>query len=70
MVIIALKGVDTLLGKIMGIDKTYAFISLEDGSTVDINKAYLPIESKIGDKVNIQPDINKIKNNTIPEIFF
>lgn len=59
-----------MLGKIIELDKTYAFILFTDGSTIDINRICLPSEAKVGDRIDICEDANIIKNNIIPKIFF
>lgn len=47
-----------MLGKIIDMNITDAYISFEDGTTMDIGVSHLPPHSKIGDTVNI--DFNSI----------
>ncbi|WP_138204381.1 hypothetical protein [Haloimpatiens lingqiaonensis] len=42
-----------MIGKIIDMNETDAFINFEDGTTMDISVTRLPKDSKIGDNVDI-----------------
>lgn len=42
-----------MLGRIIDMNNTDAFISFQDGTTMDIGIARLPKDSKVGDTVDI-----------------
>ncbi|WP_035294296.1 hypothetical protein [Clostridium sp. KNHs214] len=42
-----------MIGKIIDMNKTDAFINFQDGTTMDISVTRLPKNSKIGDTVDI-----------------
>lgn len=48
-----------MLGRIIDMNTTDAYISFEDGTTLDIGLAHIPRYSKLGDSVNI--DLNTTK---------
>lgn len=51
-------------GKILDINVTDAFISLNDGTTMDIALSNLPIGIKIGDMVDVPfSTLNSLNNN-------
>lgn len=49
-----------MLGKIIDINNTGAFIDLIDGTTIDISINRIPPNSKVGDTINV--DMNKSLN--------
>lgn len=55
-----------MLGRIIDMNTTDAYVSFEDGITLDVGLAHIPLNSKIGDSVDI--DQNTTKMN-IPRSF-
>ncbi|MFD3158469.1 hypothetical protein ACFIJ5_16710 [Haloimpatiens sp. FM7330] len=58
-----------MLGTILDINKTDAFINLQDGTTMDISISKLPRNSKIGDTINIPIDTPTSINNKSIKFF-
>lgn len=58
-----------MIGKIIDINFTDAFVNFEDGTTLDIGISHLPPNSKIGDTVNVNPNSIKIKNDKLIDLF-
>lgn len=58
-----------MLGKIIDMNKTDAFISFEDGTTIDVGVPHLPIGSKLGDKINIEPRSTRLSNDKLVDFF-
>ena len=55
-----------MFGRIIDMDTTDAYVSFEDGTTLDVGLAHIPQNSKVGDSVNIE--LNNTKMN-IPRSF-
>lgn len=49
-----------MLGRIIDMDATDAYISFEDGTTLDIGFAHIPKNSEVGDSVNIELNTTKM----------
>lgn len=60
-----------MLGKVIDIDTTDAFISFDDGTTVGISLSTLPNNLRVGDSININSlsSQNVLKNNIINNFF-
>ncbi|MBZ9632882.1 hypothetical protein [Clostridium sp. FP1] len=59
-----------MIGKIIDMDNTDAFINFSDGTTVDICIARLPKNSKIGDTIDLNMASPTNLRNNIMESFF
>lgn len=51
-----------MIGKIIDMNITDALISFQDGTTFNIGITHLPVGSKTGDRINIDP-ISKVALN-------
>ena len=58
-----------MLGKIIDIDKTDAFILFQDGTTMDINVSRLPHNIKIGDSVDIPINKFNLSNDKMDNFY-
>jgi hypothetical protein len=58
-----------MIGKILDMNITDAFISFQDGTTVDIGVAHLPPGSKVGDTINIDPMSTRMTNDKLIDFF-
>lgn len=58
-----------MLGKIIDINNTDAFINFEDGTTIDISIYRLPKNSSVGDTVNIELNSHKMLNDKYIDFF-
>ncbi len=58
-----------MLCTIIDMNKTDAFITLEDGTTMDITVNQLPPKSKIGDKVDIPLGSIRLTNDKFIDFF-
>jgi hypothetical protein len=58
-----------LLGKILDMNNTDAFVTFDDGTTADIGVSHLPKGAKVGDSVNIERDPLKITNDKLVDFF-
>ncbi len=58
-----------MIGKIIDMNFTDAFINFADGTTMDIGVSKLPAGSKTGDTVNIDPKSTKLTNNKLVDFF-
>lgn len=56
-----------MIGKIIDMNFTDAFVNFEDSTTMYIGISHLPIGSKVGDTVNINPKLSTIKNDTFSD---
>ena len=57
-------------GKIIDMNKTDAFVSFENGTTMDVGISHLPKDSKVGDTIDINfSNKSKIENDRMPNIF-
>lgn len=63
-----LRGV-VMLGKILDINNTDAFVAFDDGTTADIGISHLPKGSKTGDKINIDRTPFQITNDKLQNFF-
>ena len=58
-----------MLGKIIDMDRTDAFITFEDGTTMDISLSRLPTPIKIGETVDIPINTSQLKNDKMNDFF-
>lgn len=58
-----------MTGKILDMNVTDAFISFQDGTTMDIGVSHLPPGSKIGDTINIEPRPMRMTNDKLTNFF-
>lgn len=58
-----------MLGRILDMNNTDAFVSFDDGTTMDIGISHLPRGVKVGDTVNIERDPNRITNDKLIDFF-
>ena len=63
-----------MVGKIIDLNITEALVGFQDGTTADIGISHLPSGIKIGDTVNINPNLtamsnDKFKNTSFMNIF-
>ena len=58
-----------MIGKIIDMDRTDAFITFEDGTTMDISLSRLPTPLKIGETVDIPVNTSPLKNDTMNNFF-
>jgi hypothetical protein len=58
-----------MIGKIIDMNFTDAFINFEDGTTMDIGISHLPIDSKVGDRINLDPKAIRMKNDKLIDLF-
>ncbi|NMM61603.1 hypothetical protein HBE96_02615 [Clostridium sp. P21] len=58
-----------MIGKIIDMSFTDAFISFEDGTTLDIGISSLPPNCKIGDTINFNPKNIELKNDKLINLF-
>lgn len=58
-----------MLGRIIDLDKTDAFILFLDGTTMDINVSRLPHNVKIGDSVDIPINNFNLSNDKMDNFY-
>ena len=58
-----------MLGKIIDMDSTDAFITFEDGTTMDISLSRLPTPIKIGETVDIPINTSQLRNDKMNDFF-
>lgn len=58
-----------MLCTIIDMSKTDAFITLEDGTTIDVTVNQLPPNCKIGDKVDIPVNNVRLTNDKLVDFF-
>lgn len=58
-----------MLGKIIDMDRTDAFITFEDGTTMDISLSRLPTPIKIGETVDIPIITSPLQNDKMNNFF-
>lgn len=58
-----------MLGKVIDINRTDAFVTFEDGTTMDISISKLPENVKVGQSVNIPLDTSALTNDHFNNIF-
>lgn len=58
-----------VIGKILDMNKTDAFVSFEDGTTMDIGVPHLPMGAKVGEMVEIDPIPIKMTNDKLTDYF-
>jgi len=58
-----------MLGKIIDMDSTDAFITFEDGTTLDISLSRLPRPIKIGETVDIPVNTSPQQNDRMTDFF-
>lgn len=58
-----------MLGKVLDMNFTEAFINFQDGTTKDIGLAQLPKGIKIGDTVNVEPVPMRLSNDKLVDFF-
>ena len=59
-----------MLGRVIDMDGTDAFITFQDGTTVDINLSRLPTKVKIGETIDIPVNSSQLKNDKLNNLFF
>ncbi|MCY6484927.1 hypothetical protein OW763_11295 [Clostridium aestuarii] len=59
-----------MLGKILDMNKTDAFIIFENGTTMDLCTSHLPPNCKVGDTINIDLSFSNIVTNDKLNNFF
>ena len=58
-----------MIGRIIDMNNTDAFVSLENGVTMDVNKFTLPPNVKVGDTVRIDPGSPRMTNDKLVDFF-
>lgn len=58
-----------MLGRVIDMNSTEAFISFENGTTTDVSKFSLPQNIKVGDTVNIDPNVMRLTNDKLVDFF-
>ena len=58
-----------MIGKIIDMDRTDAFITFEDGTTMDISLSRLPTPIKIGETVDIPINSSSLQNDKMNNFF-
>jgi len=58
-----------MLGKIIDMDRTDAFITFEDGTTMDISLSRLPTPINIGETVDIPINTSQLRNDKMNDFF-
>ncbi|MBC2581279.1 hypothetical protein [Clostridium sp. DJ247] len=58
-----------MLGKIVNINDTNAFISFQDEYTINVGVNQIPIGSKIGDTISIEQKPLRITNDKFVDFF-
>ena len=58
-----------MLGKIIDMDRTDAFITFEDGTTMDVSLSRLPTPVKIGETVDIPINTSPLQNDKMDDFF-
>ncbi|WP_041700871.1 hypothetical protein [Clostridium kluyveri] len=58
-----------MIGEIIDMNVSHALISFQDGTTKDVNITHLPSNSKIGDRVNINPNSSPTLNDKLNDIY-
>lgn len=58
-----------MIGEIIDMNVTHALISFQDGTTTDVSINNLPSNSKIGDRVNINPNSPPMLNDKFKNIY-
>ena len=58
-----------MIGKIIDMDRTDAFITFEDGTTMDISLSRLPTPIKIGETVDIPIKTSPLQNDKMNNFF-
>jgi hypothetical protein len=59
------EDVDDMLGIVIDLDATDAFVDFQDGSTIDVSLTHLPSNIRIGDTVEIEYNLTNRMNNAI-----
>lgn len=59
----------TMNGRIIDMNNTDAFVTFDDGTTMDIGVSHLPPHSKVGDTINIEFSTTKMTNDKLTNIF-
>lgn len=58
-----------MLGKVIDISNTDAYIAFDDGTTKSISISTLPKGTSIGDNVNMDPGIIRLNNSKLMDFF-
>ena len=58
-----------MLGRIIDMNNTDAFVAFDDGTTMDVGIAHLKKGAAIGDTVRINPGEQKIINEKLVDYF-
>lgn len=59
-----------MLGRVIDMDGTDAFITFQDGTTIDINLSRLPNKVKVGETIDIPWETSQLKNDKLNNLFF
>ncbi|WP_125154586.1 hypothetical protein [Clostridium rectalis] len=54
-----------MIGRIIDMDNSEAFLNLDNGTTVGISKFSLPKNTKIGDTINVNPNLTCLCNHSM-----
>lgn len=55
-----------MLGRIIDMNTTDAYVTFDDGTTLDVGLTHIPQNSKVGDSINIEQNTTKMN---IPRSF-
>lgn len=58
-----------MIGKVIDMNHTEAFVSFDNGTTTGVSKFSLPQNVKIGDSVNIDPNVTRLTNDKLVDFF-
>ncbi|WP_169735797.1 hypothetical protein [Clostridium lundense] len=58
-----------MLGRIIDMNNTEAFVSFENGITTEVSKFSLPENVHVGDTVNIDPNVMRLTNDKLIDFF-
>lgn len=58
-----------MLGKVIDMNATDAFVSFDDGTTKNVGISYLPQGTRVGDKVNMDPVLPRLNNSKLVDFF-
>lgn len=58
-----------MLGRIIDMNNTEAFVSFENGTTTEVSKFSLPQNVQVGDTINIDPNAMRLTNDKLVDFF-
>jgi hypothetical protein len=56
-------------GRVIDKNLTEAYVTFEDGNTVDVSLSYLPRDTKVGDTVEVQLNNHSLTNDKLVDFF-